>query len=140
MHPHPNSHHVTVHFRHALSISGRGGGGVGLRRLAHDYGAIEIDGSNSEIKFDGNDAGASANESDPGTHDHLSIDEECGSDCSRGRALLDAYGDSLKHVALMLWKQGYGMHQRKVPPCSPHPPPPTLTLLVSCRCQPICLT
>ncbi len=30
------------------------------------------------------------------------------------RVLLDAYGDSLKTVALMLWKSGYGMHQRKV--------------------------
>jgi hypothetical protein len=33
---------------------------------------------------------------------------------SRGRLLLDAYGDSLKTVALMLWRAGFGMHQRKV--------------------------
>ena len=156
MHPHPSSRHVTVHVRHALSISGSGGG-VGLRRLSHDYGAIEIDSSNSEIKFDGDGAGAKANESDADAHDHGSIGKGRGSELSRGRMLLDAYGDSLKHVALMLWRQGYGMHQRKVRstsrhdsrhlhphpphlPCLYPPPPPTLTtLLGSRRCPRICL-
>jgi hypothetical protein len=154
MHPHPNSHHATVHFRHALSISGRGGGGVGLRRLGHDYGAIELDASSSEIKFDGSEADASAGQRDSGTYGRRSIGKEVGSEVSKGRVeggsevskgrvLLDAYGDSLKHVALMLWKQGYGMHQRKVrnacrhiptphlphlpPQIPPPPPPPTHT-------------
>lgn len=49
--------------------------------------------------------------------------DAAGSASGRGgnRLLLDAYGDSLKNVALMLWKSGYGMHQRKVrlPPKSP---------------------
>lgn len=90
--------------RHALAISGSSAGGLDLRRGRGSYRAVEIDGG----------SGAKNALKEEGRHTIRA--DGPGSAPKRGgsRLLLDAYGDSLKNVALMLWKSGYGMHQRKV--------------------------